>query len=150
MGHSCIFSNSNLDELEPEFLVILLRILVNVLNLKINTNIINDVKVTTYNNRIYIPHSLQRDTMNWYYHYLQYPGASRMEKTLDLVIYWPNMFKDIRCLCTTCKLCQLAKCTKGKYSKFPPKDLKTFTMSFLYPGFLVRRPRRLGMVIGTM
>ena len=46
----------------------------------IKMNVINDVELMTYNNRIYIPHSLWRDTMNWYHHYLQHPGASRMEK----------------------------------------------------------------------
>ena len=62
--------------------------------------------------------------MNWYYNYLQHPGVSKIEKTLGSVVYWPNMTKDIRRLCTTCKLCQLAKCTKDKYGKLPPKDLE--------------------------
>ena len=90
----------------------------------INTKVINDVEVVTYNDRIYIPSSLWKDTMNWYHHYLQHPGASRMERTLGSVVYWPGMSKDIRRLCTTCKLCQLAKRTKGKYGKLPPKDLE--------------------------
>ena len=90
----------------------------------INTKVINNVEVVTYNDQIYIPSSLWKNTTNWYHHYLQHPGASRMEKTLGSVVYWPNMSKDIRRLCTTCKLCQLVKRTKGKYGKLPPKDVK--------------------------
>ena len=86
--------------------------------------IINDVEVVTYKNRIYIPSSLWEDAMNWYHHYLQHPGASRMERTLSSVVYWPKMSKDIRRLCRTCELCQLAKRTKGKSGKLPPKDLE--------------------------
>ena len=33
------------------------------------------------------------------------------------------MSKEIRRLCTTCELCQLAKRTKSKYGKLPPRDL---------------------------
>ena len=47
-----------------------------------------------------------------------------MERTLSLVVYWPNMFKEILRLCTTCKLCQLAKRTKTKYGKLPQRDLE--------------------------
>ena len=47
-----------------------------------------------------------------------------MENTLGSVVYWPNMSKEIRRLCTTCKLCQLAKRTKSKYGKLPQRDLE--------------------------
>ena len=57
----------------------------------------------TYNDKIYIPSSLRKDVMNWYHHYQQHPGASRMERTLGAVVYWPNMSKDIRRFCTTCE-----------------------------------------------
>jgi len=32
------------------------------------------------------------------------------------------MLKDITHICKTCKLCQISKRLKGKYSKIPPKD----------------------------
>ena len=75
----------------------------------IKTKVINDVEVVTYNDRIYIPSSLRKDTMNWYHHYLQHPGASRMERTLGSVVYWPGMSKDICQLCTTCKIYQFTE-----------------------------------------
>ena len=94
------------------------------LKAEIKLKVINNVEVQTYNNIIYIPTSLRENVLNWYHHYLQHPGATRMEKTLGSVIYWPNMSKDIRRLCTTCKLCQLAKRTKTKYGKLPQRDLQ--------------------------
>ena len=94
------------------------------LKAEMKPKVINDVEVQTYKDKIYIPISLQEKVLNWYHHYLQHPGASRMERTLGSVVYWPGMSKDIHRLCTTCKLCQLAKRTKGKYGKLPPKDLE--------------------------
>ena len=90
----------------------------------IKNKVINDVEVVTYNDKIYIPACLREEVMNWYHHYLQHPGASRMEKTIGAVVFWPNMSKNIRRLCTTCELCQLAKRTKDKYGKLPPRDLE--------------------------
>ena len=58
--------------------------------------VINDVEVQTYKDKIYIPASLREKVLNWYHHYLQHPGASRMERTLGSVVYWPNMSKKIR------------------------------------------------------
>ena len=94
------------------------------LKAEMKLKVINDVEVQTYKDKIYIPASLWEKVLNWYHHYLQHPGASRMENTLGSVVYWPNMSKEIRRLCTTCKLCQLAKRTKTKYGKLPPHDLE--------------------------
>ena len=94
------------------------------LKAEMKLNAINNVEVQTYNNRIYIPISVREKLLNWYHHYLQHPGANRMERTLGSVVYWPNMSKEIFQLCTTCKLCQLAKHTKTKYGKLPQRDLE--------------------------
>ena len=94
------------------------------LKAEMKLKVINDVEVQTYKDKIYIPASLREKVLNWYHHYLQHPGASRMENTLGSVVYWPNMSKEIRRLCTTCKLCQLAKRTKNKYGKLPQRDLE--------------------------
>ena len=61
----------------------------------IKEEVINDVELLTYNKKIYVPSSLRKDVLYWYHHYLQHPGATRMEKPLGSVVYWPNMVKDI-------------------------------------------------------
>ena len=94
------------------------------LKAEMKTKVINNVEVQTDNNKIYIPISLREKVLNWYHHYLQHPSATRMAKTLGLVVYWPNMSKDIRQLCTMCNLCQPAKRTKTKYGKLPQRDLE--------------------------
>ena len=83
---------------------------------------IMDHKLVTYKNKIVVPKSLQLQTLQWYHHYLQHPGETRMYKTLQQSLYWPSMLKDITHICKTCKLCQISKRLKGKYSKIPPKD----------------------------
>ena len=45
----------------------------------VKEEVINDVEVLTYNKKIYVPSSLRKDVLNWYHHYLQHPGANRME-----------------------------------------------------------------------
>lgn len=50
------------------------------------------------------------------------PCAKRMEKTLQILFYWPNMSKNIKWLCTMCCLYQMSKRLKDKYGKLPPKD----------------------------
>ena len=92
-------------------------------NYKYKQKFVNDVKVFTYEDRIYIPSDLREVVLNWYHHYLQHPGTSRMQNTLQGKIYWPRMSTDIPKLCTTCHICQIAKRLKDKYGKLPMKDL---------------------------
>ena len=50
------------------------------LRVEMKLNVINNVEVQTYNNRIYIPISLREKVLNWYHHCLQHPDVNRMEK----------------------------------------------------------------------
>ena len=79
-------------------------------------------KLITYEGKIYVPKSLQSMTLNWFHHYLQHPGATRMEKTIRQSLYWPSMSADCKRVCKYCRLCQFSKRLKRKYKKIPPKD----------------------------
>ena len=53
---------------------------------EIKTKIINDVEVQMYNDRIYIHTILWENVLNMYHHYLQHPSATRIERTVGLVV----------------------------------------------------------------
>ena len=60
---------------------------------RISLKIIDDTKVLVYDNyRLVIPGmDLQSQAVQWYHHYLQHLGHSRLEETLSAVMWWPNM-----------------------------------------------------------
>ena len=49
----------------------------------------------TYKKRIYIPDSLKERVMEWYDTYLVHPGSTRMISTIQGIMHWHGMRKDI-------------------------------------------------------
>ena len=94
---------------------------------RISLQIIDDTKVLVYDNyRLVIPGmDLQSRAVQWYHHYLQHLGHSRLEETLSAVMWWPNMRGHIRAHVKRCKRCQLGKKCTRKYGHLPPKIAKT-------------------------
>ena len=70
----------------------------------------------------HLPLHLRDDVLNWYHHYLQHPGESRMYKTISQTIYWPGLKNQCVSLCKRCKVCQLSKRLRQNYGKLPPKE----------------------------
>jgi len=89
---------------------------------KIRSVIIDEVEVLVYNqSRLVIPQVLRTRAVQWYHHYLQHPGISRLEETLVAVMFWPGLRVDVRRHVKSCKRCQLGKRRKRKYGHVPPK-----------------------------
>ena len=42
-------------------------------------------------NRIHVPTSFPRGTLDWYHSYLNLPGGNRLAKTLEKVSYWKGL-----------------------------------------------------------
>ena len=57
---------------------------------KIKKEVVQDVELITHEGKVYIPRRLLDDVLNWYHHYLQHLGESRMYKTISQNIYWPG------------------------------------------------------------
>ena len=59
---------------------------------RISLKIIDDTKVLVYDNyRLVIQGTdLQSRAVQWYHHYLQHPGHSRLEETLSAVMWWQH------------------------------------------------------------
>ena len=72
-------------------------------------------------NRLVVPTALHARVLQWYHHYLQHPGISRLEETLIAVMYWPGLGADVKILVKSCKRCQKGKRRAWGYGKVPPK-----------------------------
>jgi hypothetical protein len=72
-----------------------------------------------------IPKPLQVYAVKWYHHYLQHPGHTRLEETMNTVMYWKGMRTTIRSLTKTCRSCQINKRRNLKYGHLPPKTIIT-------------------------
>jgi hypothetical protein len=70
---------------------------------------------------IVLPTALQHRAIRWYHHYLQHPGATRLEETLRAAMYWKGMWNTIRIYVENCHKCQVNKWHNHKYGRLPTK-----------------------------
>jgi hypothetical protein len=83
--------------------------------------LIENIKVLCKDGKLVIPKSLQKQVVQWYHHYLQHPGHTRLEETLRAAMYWKSMRTSIRSYVKKCRSCQVNKRRKLKYGKLPTK-----------------------------
>ena len=89
---------------------------------KIRKVIIDETEILVIDqSRLVIPKVLQTRALQWYHHYLQHPGVSRLEETLVAVMYWPGLRADVRRHVKSCDRCQKGKRRSRKYGHVPPK-----------------------------
>ena len=89
---------------------------------KIRTVIIDETEVLVkHKSRLVIPKVLRVRALQWYHHYLQHPGISRLEETLVTVMYWPGLRADVRRHVKSCDRCQKGKRRARQYGHVPPK-----------------------------
>jgi hypothetical protein len=72
-----------------------------------------------------IPKPLQVRAAKWYHHYLQHPGHTRLEVTMNTAMYWKGMRTTIQSLTKSCRSCQINKRCSQKYGHLPPKTVYT-------------------------
>ena len=90
---------------------------------KYKTQLIENIAVICKNSKMVIPKPLQRRAVQWYHHYLQHPGLTRLEATLSATMYWTGMRQTIQTHVKHCKSCQVNKRHQIKYGKLPYKDV---------------------------
>jgi len=71
--------------------------------------------------KLVIPKKLQSRCIQWYHHYLQHPGHTRLEETIRATMTWSGMRDQIRRHVKTCPTCQKNKRRSLKYGKLPTK-----------------------------
>jgi hypothetical protein len=69
---------------------------------KYETLLIENIKVLCKDGKLVIPKSLQKQVVQWYHHYLQHPGHTRLEETLRAAMYWKSMRTTIRSYVKKC------------------------------------------------
>ncbi len=82
--------------------------------------IIENVQLVTYKDRIFIPETLRNQVLTWYHYYLCHPGKGRVYNTMAATLYWDKMEADITAFTKGCSTWQRFK--KKKYGKLSPKD----------------------------
>ena len=85
--------------------------------------LIENTEVLCKDKKMVIPKSLQAQVVQWYHHYLQHPGHSRLEETLRAAMYWKSMRTTIRSYVKRCRSCQINKRRTLKYGKLPTKTV---------------------------
>jgi hypothetical protein len=68
---------------------------------------------------------LQVHAVKWYQHYLQHPGHTYLEETMNAAMYWKGMRTTIRLLTKSCGSCQINKRRSHRYGHIPPKTVIT-------------------------
>ena len=63
---------------------------------KYKMELVEDVELLCKDGKLVIPKSLQRRAVEWYHHYMQHPGSTRLEETLRGSMYWKGMRQTVR------------------------------------------------------
>eukprot|EP00956_Cyclotella_meneghiniana_P010616 scaffold14771_cov79-Cyclotella_meneghiniana.AAC.1 len=82
---------------------------------KYEKKLVEDITVYCKDDKLVIPKTLQRRAVEWYHHYLQHPGSTRLEETLRGSMYWKGMRRTVRAYVKNCKKCQVNKRRQKKY-----------------------------------
>ncbi len=64
--------------------------------------LIENTKCVCKDGRLVIPKPLQMRAVKWYHHYLQHPGHTCLEETINAAMYWKGMRTTIRSLTKSC------------------------------------------------
>jgi hypothetical protein len=62
-----------------------------------------------------IPKPLQRCAVMLHHNYMQHPGHTHLEETMNAAMYWKGMQNTIRTISRSCKTCQISKRQSIKY-----------------------------------
>jgi hypothetical protein len=75
----------------------------------LETKLIENTTCVCKDGRLIIPKPLQVRAVKWYHHYLQHPGHTRLEETMNTAMYWKGKRATIQSLAKSCKSCQVNK-----------------------------------------
>ena len=87
--------------------------------------LVDKISIMRKNNRMVIPKPLQRRAILWFHHYLQHPGHTRLEETMQATMYWKGVRTTIRSKMKSCRTCRVNKKRKLKYGHLQPKIVIT-------------------------
>ena len=75
-----------------------------------------------HNDKIVMPSTLQRRTVEWYHLQICHPGKDHTEMTIRQHFTWKGLRETVRDYCKKCHVCQKTKKSSKKYGKLPEKE----------------------------
>ena len=66
------------------------------------TQLVEDTQVLCKDGKLVIPKELQKRAVEWYHHYLQHPGTTRLEETLRAAMYWKGLRHTVHAYVKKC------------------------------------------------
>ena len=63
---------------------------------KYTMRLVENTQVLCKGTAMVLPTALHHRAISWYHHYLQHPGATRLEETLHAAMYWTGMRSTVR------------------------------------------------------
>jgi hypothetical protein len=102
-----------------------------VLDKGLEVRLIDDTYVVCKDGRMIIPKPLQRRAVLWSHHYLQHPGHTQLEETINATMYWKSMRTSIQSITRSCRAYQVNKKQRLKYGHLPTKTVRTVPLRAL-------------------
>ncbi len=93
--------------------------------------LIEDTTCVCKDGRLVIPKPLQVHAVKWYHHYLQHPGHTCLEETMNTAMYRKGMRTTIQSITRSCKSYQVNKRQSLEYGHLPPKTVYTIPREWL-------------------
>jgi hypothetical protein len=94
-----------------------------VIDQKLEIKLIENTTCVCKDGQLVNPDPLQMCAVQWYHHYLQHPGHTRLEETMNAAMYWKGMRTTIQSLTKSCRSCHINKRRPRKYGHLPPKTV---------------------------
>eukprot|EP00804_Cyclotella_cryptica_P009365 CCRYP_009014-RA/>CCRYP_009014-RA protein AED:0.27 eAED:0.71 QI:0/0/0/1/0/0/3/0/313 len=77
--------------------------------------LVENVQVLCKDGKLVIAQELQQQAVQWYHHYLQHPGTTRLEETLHAAMYWKGFRHSVCSFVKKCHKCQVNEQRQHKY-----------------------------------
>jgi hypothetical protein len=96
-----------------------------VLDKGLEVSLVDNTYMVCKDGRMIIPKPLQWHAVLWFHHYLQHPGHTCLEETMNATMYWKGMCTPILSITKSCKACQVNKEQRLKHGHLWPKTIIT-------------------------
>ncbi len=80
-----------------------------VIDQRLEIKLIEDTTCVCKDGWLVIPKPLEMHAVQWYHHYLQHPGHTRLEEMMNAAMSWKGMHTTIRSTTKSCRSCQINK-----------------------------------------
>jgi hypothetical protein len=89
------------------------------------TGVTEGIEVTTCNDKICVPKSLETRVMAWCHEHPAHPGMPGAEEAIHQVSTWPGLGAQVKKFCRACGQCQVAKKPHRRHGHPPPREADT-------------------------